>query len=131
MGGMIARFIRAVLNSPQRKHLISDINLNYTRQPLLSISFEYNTLHMTLSTLLARWRSDPQVGPNLVEWRRLPGKKAQYEPFPSGVHPLLKEALEAHGIRSLYTHQASAFTYKANGSHELPMLPSKVDAHLM
>ncbi len=72
---------------------------------------------MTLSTLLARWRSDPQVGPNLVEWRRLPGKKAQFVPIPSGVHALLKEALEAHGIRSLYTHQASAFTSINNGKN--------------
>ena len=72
---------------------------------------------MTLSTLLARWRSDPQVGPNLVEWRRLPGKKAQFEPYPSGVHPRLKEALEAYGIRSLYTHQASAFNCIKNGKN--------------
>ncbi len=48
------------------------------------------------------------MGPNLVEWRRIPGKKAQFEPFPPGIHPILKEALEAYGIHSLYTHQSSS-----------------------
>jgi DEAD/DEAH box helicase domain-containing protein len=88
---------------------VAAINLNYTRQPLLSIPFEYNNLHMTLSSLLAHWRSDQRVGPNLVEWRVLPGKSAQFEPFPTGIHSVLKEALEAHGIHSLYTHQSASF----------------------
>ena len=65
---------------------------------------------MTLTKLLAHWRSDPQVGPNLVEWRILPGKPASFGPFPSDIHPALKDALEARGIHSLYTHQASSFT---------------------
>jgi DEAD/DEAH box helicase domain-containing protein len=64
---------------------------------------------MTLSKLLTHWRSDPQVGPNLVEWRILPGKSAQFESFPPDIHPLLKEALEVNGIYSLYTHQLSSF----------------------
>ena len=64
---------------------------------------------MTLSQLLAHWRSDPQVGANLVEWHILPGKVARFEPYPSDIHPILKEALEARGIHSLYSHQSSAF----------------------
>src|SRR4030042_5030349 len=64
---------------------------------------------MTLSKLLAHWRSDPQVGPNLVEWRILPGNPARFGPFPPDIHPALKEALEARGIHSLYTHQVSSF----------------------
>ncbi len=66
-------------------------------------------MHMTLSKLLAHWRSDPQVGPNLVEWRILPGKASRLVPFPPGIHPMLKEALEARGIHSLYSHQGSSF----------------------
>jgi DEAD/DEAH box helicase domain-containing protein len=75
---------------------------------LVSIPFEYNNQDMALSALLARWRSDPQVGPNLVEWRVVPGKPAQFEPFPSEIHPILKDALNAHGIHSLYTHQSAS-----------------------
>ncbi|MFZ0535138.1 MAG: DEAD/DEAH box helicase, partial [Anaerolineales bacterium] len=50
------------------------------------------------------------MGPNLVEWRILPGKPASFGPFPSDIHPALKDALETRGIHSLYTHQASSFT---------------------
>ncbi len=64
---------------------------------------------MALSTLLAHWRSDPQVGPNLIEWRILPGKKASIAPFPPEIHPALREALETRGIQSLYTHQADSY----------------------
>lgn len=63
---------------------------------------------MTLSALLAHWRSDPQVGPNLVEWRILPRKLASFEPYPPAIQPTLREALEARGIQSLYTHQAES-----------------------
>lgn len=66
-------------------------------------------MHMTLSKLLAHWRSDPQVGPNLVEWQTLSGKKSRLVPFPTAIHPLLKQALEARGIHSLYSHQGSSF----------------------
>lgn len=64
---------------------------------------------MTISKLLAHWRSDPQVGPNLVEWHVLPAKVARFEPYPPDIHQTLKEALEARGIHSLYSHQSSAF----------------------
>ncbi len=63
---------------------------------------------MTLSALLAHWRADPQVGPNLIEWRILPGKQASFEPFPPSIQAPLREALEARGIRALYTHQAES-----------------------
>lgn len=72
---------------------------------------------MTLSSLLAHWRSDPQVGPNLVEWRILARKSAQFEPFPAEVHPYVIDALQAHGIRSLYTHQASSFSAIKEGKN--------------
>ena len=72
---------------------------------------------MALSTLLAHWKSDPQVGPNLIEWRILPGKQAKFEPFPARIHPALKEALEARGIRSLYTHQADSYRTLKEGKN--------------
>jgi len=64
---------------------------------------------MTLSKLLTHWRSDPQVGPNLVEWQILPGKMAHLVPYPPGIHPTLQKALEARGFHSLYSHQGSSF----------------------
>jgi DEAD/DEAH box helicase domain-containing protein len=64
---------------------------------------------MTLSALLAHWRSDPQVGPNLVEWKILPAKSASYTPFDPSIHPAIQNALQAKGIRSLYTHQLLSY----------------------
>jgi DEAD/DEAH box helicase domain-containing protein len=72
---------------------------------------------MTLSALLARWRSDPQVGPNLVEWRVLPKKPASFQPFPGDLHTWIKDALEARGIQALYTHQAEAYQLAKEGKN--------------
>jgi DEAD/DEAH box helicase domain-containing protein len=72
---------------------------------------------MSLSKLLAYWKSDPQVGPNLVEWRILPSKLADTVPFPIGIHPILLEAFQLRGIHSLYTHQASSFENVKEGKN--------------
>jgi DEAD/DEAH box helicase domain-containing protein len=72
---------------------------------------------MSLVKLLAHWRADPQVGPNLVEWRVLPAKKADTVPFPADVHPILQGVIQARGIHSLYTHQASAFNKVKEGEN--------------
>jgi DEAD/DEAH box helicase domain-containing protein len=72
---------------------------------------------MTLSSLLAHWRSDPEVGPNLIEWRILPGKQASFEPYPLGTNQALREALESRGIRSLYTHQADSYRRIKDGKN--------------
>jgi DEAD/DEAH box helicase domain-containing protein len=84
------------------------------------------------------------VGPNLIEWRILPRKKATFEPFPPGIHPALREVLEERGIFSLYTHQAESFrcirdgknivvvTGTASGKtlcYNLPVLDAMLDDH--
>lgn len=66
---------------------------------------------MTLPALLSHWRSDPEVGPNLVEWKILPATPARFVPFPPDIHPMLKEVIEAEGIHSLYAHQASSYSF--------------------
>ncbi len=72
---------------------------------------------MTLSRLLAHWKADPDVMPNLVEWRVLPARQASLVPSPQGIHPALLEAIHKRGITSLYSHQASAFQEIQNGNH--------------
>jgi len=72
---------------------------------------------MTLTSLLAHWRGDPQVGPNIIEWRIIPGKPALYTPFPSGIHPALQESLIDRGIRSLYTHQSATWSAIKKGKN--------------
>ena len=72
---------------------------------------------MTLSSLLAHWRSDPQVGPNLIEWRILPDKTAQFTTFPPDIHPAITEVLIERGIHSLYTHQATTWAALKEGKN--------------
>lgn len=66
---------------------------------------------MSLSTLLAAWRADPSVGGNIVNWRTVPPRDAQYVPFPDELHPALKDALLGRGFEALYTHQAQVWEH--------------------
>jgi DEAD/DEAH box helicase domain-containing protein len=59
--------------------------------------------------LLSRWRSEPSIGGNVVEWRTLPRQAAHRLPLPDDLHPLLKSALDSRGISSLYSHQIRAW----------------------
>jgi DEAD/DEAH box helicase domain-containing protein len=56
--------------------------------------------------------------------RRLAAAEAAYAPFPAGIDPRLREALEARGIRSLYTHQAEAIEHVAAGRHVVITTPT-------
>ncbi|RPI83735.1 MAG: DEAD/DEAH box helicase, partial [Chloroflexi bacterium] len=66
---------------------------------------------MSLNALLSRWRSEPEIGGNIVSWEIIPARQARYMPVPSEVHPGLKAALKARGVESLYLHQASAWEH--------------------
>jgi len=45
----------------------------------------------------------------------LPERPPQYAELPGGLHPAVQGALEAHGIRRLYTHQAEAIAHVRAG----------------
>ncbi len=70
---------------------------------------------MRLPALLSRWRSDPDVGGNVVEWRTLPARPAKFVPFPGDLHPALAASLHSQGISALYTHQAEAWEHAHAG----------------
>ena len=72
---------------------------------------------MTLSTLLARWRTDPETAPNLPVWQTMPPRPADRHPFPDDLPPILSEALEVRGIASLYSHQLEAWTHARAGEN--------------
>jgi len=61
-----------------------------------------------LTALLSHWRADPTIGGNIVAWKTIPARTAQFVPFPANLHPGIKLALEDIGIRALYTHQNTA-----------------------
>jgi DEAD/DEAH box helicase domain-containing protein len=64
---------------------------------------------MSVNSLLSRWRSQPEIAANIVEWRKLPARPARYAPFPAEVQPALIAALRSGGVQQLYLHQARAW----------------------
>ena len=72
---------------------------------------------MSLSALLNTWQTDPSIASNIAAWRTFPARPAQFEPFPDDLHSALVDALRAHGIRALYTHQATAWKRARAGQH--------------
>ncbi len=72
---------------------------------------------MKLDHLLAQWRKDPTIAPNIVVWRVYPSCAAQIEPFPPDLDPTLLQALQRDGIAALYTHQAETFRQIQQGRH--------------
>ena len=64
---------------------------------------------MPVEPLLSRWRSQPEIAGNIVEWRNLPARAARYTPLPAELPAALTSALRAGGIRQLYLHQSQAW----------------------
>lgn len=62
-----------------------------------------------LNTLLKRWRTDPDIGGNLADWKTIPARTPDYAPIPTDLHPSLFKALSSKGIGSLYSHQVTAW----------------------
>ena len=74
---------------------------------------------MALRSLLSHWRADPSVAENFTAWEELTARPARTISFPVELHPALAHTLNAQGILSLYTHQASAWSYPRHGQHVL------------
>ncbi len=72
---------------------------------------------MSLNSLLAHWRNDPESAPNFSTWRTLPLRPAVLAGFPDDLPPTLAEALRARGISSLYSHQAEAWAHARRGEN--------------
>ncbi len=70
-----------------------------------------------IDALVARWRADSEIHPNVAAWRTLPAQAARFEPFPGDLHPALTESLRARGIGALYSHQATAWQETRAGKH--------------
>ena len=74
---------------------------------------------MTLVDLLASWRTDTQIAPNIAAWRTFPAQPAQVVSFPTDLHPALAQTLRAQGIEALYTHQVAAWEHLRAGRHPI------------
>lgn len=75
------------------------------------------TFQQSVANLLDHWRSDPDIGASIVEWRTLPARGPRCAPFPNDLHPTLKDSLRRLGIQALYTHQAQAWQRAQEGGN--------------
>jgi DEAD/DEAH box helicase domain-containing protein len=70
---------------------------------------------MSVQKLLSRWRSDPEVGGNVVVWQAMPARQPQFEDLPTDLHPALARALRSTGVQRLYSHQAASWQHLRQG----------------
>lgn len=62
-----------------------------------------------IKTILNRWRSQSTIAENVVDWRVLAPKLANFTDLPADLSPKLAENLHSLGIHALYLHQALAY----------------------
>lgn len=62
-------------------------------------------LKSSLARILDLWRDEPTIIENIAQWHTEPEKPAQFNDFPSELHPALVQACRAVGIPALYSHQ--------------------------
>lgn len=72
---------------------------------------------MSLAKLLEGWKRDPLTAENIVCWRRIPPRAADWHPFPGDLPLALRAALADLGVTALYSHQALAWERARAGEH--------------
>lgn len=70
-----------------------------------------------IKSIISRWRSEPQVAENVVAWRAMASKPAEFTTFPPELSSALVSTLQSQGIYSLYWHQAQAFHKSLQGEN--------------
>jgi DEAD/DEAH box helicase domain-containing protein len=68
-------------------------------------------------SVAAELQSGLLQGEELAHLEVVPTRDARLAPLPGELHPRVREALAAHGVDSLYAHQAEAWEAAARGEH--------------
>ncbi len=79
---------------------------------------------MSVEAALQALRLDPRFMRNVVAWRRVPARPAQYAAFPDGLDARLRAALAEHHVEALYTHQAEAVAAALAGEDVAVVTPA-------
>jgi DEAD/DEAH box helicase domain-containing protein len=61
---------------------------------------------------------------NVTHWKHEPAREARFGAFPQNMSPALQKALEARGIRQLFTHQAQAVEQILAGENVIIVTPT-------
>ncbi len=79
---------------------------------------------MNVDQLADQLRRDEAFMENVVRWKELPARAAQYAPFPDTLDARLIPVLEKRGIHQLYTHQAHSIAATAAGKDVVVVTPT-------
>ena len=77
-----------------------------------------------VSQVLDTFASRDSNGEVLTAVRHYPAREAQWAEFPGWIHPELRAAYSAKGIRKLYTHQAAAMEAVHAGKNVVIVTPT-------
>src|SRR5689334_8516788 len=66
----------------------------------------------------------PSTGPCITATRHFPARPPVLVPFPASLDPRIADALRAHGIAELYSHQARAWDMIAKGQNVVVVTPT-------
>jgi DEAD/DEAH box helicase domain-containing protein len=69
-------------------------------------------------------RADPELGPRIQHWHRVPPRAERSEPLPDALDPRLRELLASRGKSRLYAHQARAIEHALAGRDVLVATPT-------
>ncbi len=83
-------------------------------------------LQAAMQHLVPSWHQDYADSPDEVVTavRRMPAADPKFSPMPEGVDPRLVQALEARGIRQLFTHQSAAASCAMRGESVVVTTPT-------
>ncbi|MCB0078071.1 MAG: DEAD/DEAH box helicase [Anaerolineales bacterium] len=79
---------------------------------------------MPISPILAQVQRDPMLARNVVHWRSIAARAADYVDVPAALDPRLHAALRRRGIAQLYRHQAEAIEAVLNGETVVVVTPT-------
>jgi len=77
-----------------------------------------------IGEILEQLKTDERFASNIAHWRTIPGREAKSVPFPESLDRRIREGLEKKGIRSLYTHQETAFRHVMAGKNIVVVTPT-------
>jgi len=69
-------------------------------------------------------KNSKQFMANVSHWKELPAQKASFSTFPQSLDQSLCEALQARGIKKLYSHQAEALEIAFSGKNYIVVTPT-------
>jgi DEAD/DEAH box helicase domain-containing protein len=79
---------------------------------------------MSIEEIIESWKRSRRISPCITALRVLEKREGEYRPFPTFLHPVLKEALKGKGIERLYSHQAEAVDAIQQGKDVVVVTPT-------